>query len=620
MSDAILPSDPAAEPGLMRAPVRGAASSTAIAEEATFRSFANCYLREVDAGRRVVHALGDGAIAPAIEWSAARAHLVLRAELIGWSACGPLRFGRIWAKAPDADAWRLVEPVTAVLALAHELYGAAGAGDRATELDLVARLIDSCRAMARALGRCPAPGDDAPFIAAEQGLAFGHFMHPTPKSRDGLSFWQEKAYAPEGGGRFQLAWFAVDAALIREDSAANRPATALLADLLGDAADRLGAGPGEILLPAHPLQAEALRLDPEVAAALAAGRIRPLGHAGPAFTATSSVRTVYSAEQRLMLKFSLPVRITNSLRVSRRHELAAGVAMARLFRSAGIAADLPNFTVIHDIAFATLDLGDRPESGFEVILRENPFTVGAEQGIAMVAALTAEPLPGERSRLAGCVERAALRAGIRRDRAALAWFDAYLAVTLDPLVRLYDRHGIALEAHQQNTLVDVSAGFPSRGFYRDNQGFYLSAERRAALCRLLPDLAAIDGLFFDDAEIARRFSYYLVVNQLFAVVSRMAADGLADEPALLARLGRRLDALAATLHGPGRAFVRLLLDSPVIAVKANLGLRARGVDELEARDGAGVYVTMPSPLYGAAARADPSRIADAFPGGARAIA
>ena len=74
-------------------------------------------------------------------------------------------------------------------------------------------------------------------------------------------------------------------------------------------------------------------LDTAVRVLVRSGDIRHLGPAGPLFTATSSVRTVYCQDSAWMPKFSLPVRITNSKRVNRRHELEAGVAVDGRLRS-----------------------------------------------------------------------------------------------------------------------------------------------------------------------------------------------------------------------------------------------------------------------------------------------
>src|SRR5690606_35061336 len=102
-------------------------------------------------------------------------------------------------------------------------------------------------------------------------------------------------------------------------------------------------------------------------------------------------------------------------------------------------------------------LPGRSESGFEVIFRENPFTAGADEAIT-VAALTADPVPGQRSRLARIIDGLAKASGDTRAEVARRWFTLYLDCALIPLVTLYDELGVALEAHQQNSLIDVTEG------------------------------------------------------------------------------------------------------------------------------------------------------------------
>jgi spermidine-citrate ligase len=239
-----------------------------------------------------------------------------------------------------------------------------------------------------------------------------------------------------------------------------------------------------------------------------------------------------------------------------------------------------------------------------VIFRENPYRGEAGHGVVSLAALTAPALPGDVSRLCAVVERAAREAGLCREDAALRWFDRYMDCALSSLVRLYDKTGIALEAHQQNMLIDVSRGWPTKVIYRDSQGFYLSKRHEASLCAALPDLSAIADLFYPETEIRRRFGYYLVVNQVFAVIHRLGAEELADEDSLLQRLRAHLRSEMKTLHGSGLDFVRHLLDSRTLTTKANLGARVAGIDELEGGAGASLYREMPNPLhpasYGAA--------------------
>ncbi|TIM54337.1 MAG: rhizobactin siderophore biosynthesis protein rhbC, partial [Mesorhizobium sp.] len=112
--------------------------------------------------------------------------------------------------------------------------------------------------------------------------------------------------------------------------------------------------------------------------------------------------------------------------------------------------------------------------------------------------------------------------------------------------------GVALEAHQQNSLLDLSQqGLPSRYLYRDSQGFYLSNSFRARWYGLVPEVVQIRSLFFDDREIRERLSYYLIVNQIFSVIARAGHDGLASEAELLAMLRARLKKLGQELTGAG---------------------------------------------------------------------
>ncbi|NEW86977.1 rhizobactin siderophore biosynthesis protein rhbC [Rhodopseudomonas sp. WA056] len=569
-----------------------------IAERATFQSFANCYRREVDPG--VSSALGPerGERQNYIEWSCPMAAATLRAEIERNSLCGPLRFGRVFICRAQENAWREIAPLRALYLMVQECYAAMGVeradGLRDEEAELLGRVLTSYHCMVDSLQRAPGPGS-LNFIDCEQSLVFGHWLHPTPKSRQGMTDWQRPAYAPEHRGRFRLAFFAADAALLRRGEADDVSLPGIL-DALIPPDQRPVLRSDEALIPLHPLQAEAVMLDPAIAELVAQGRLRRLGAIGAEFSATSSVRTVYNPDVPWMLKFSLPVRITNSLRVNRMPELRAGVAMSQLFTRAEAAARHPRFKLIRDPAYLTLDLPGRRESGFEVIFRENPFTTGNEHSGVAVAALTADPPPGARSRLERIVRELAARSNETVGSTSRRWFSAYLDCALDPLVRIYDELGVAFEAHQQNALLDVSSGLPTIFYYRDNQGFYLSNAHRDRLTALVPETADIGGLYFDDRVIQERFGYYLIVNQVCSVIARMGQDRLIDEEALLAILCERLDHLGRELTGVGAEFAAGLLDRPTVAAKANLLTRMLDIDELEAEDGRAIYVQLPNPL------------------------
>ncbi len=568
------------------------------AEAASFKAFLNCYIREVAAGERVPLRSETPSW---LVFDLPRSFARLRVEIEYWSLTGPHVFGALSLCNAETGAWRMASVSEVLPMLVSECFAKTGMIDSYKFPELMRRVLnsyDQIRQYCRDESESDAAKPD--FLKAEQALRFGHWLHPTPKSREGMTDWHQKIYAPERGGRFRLTFFAADRSITVSGSADGRDVGELLAELpdLDIAAFKLK--PGEMLIPMHPLQAEALRLRPEVQRLSQAGLLRDLGTAGAAFTATSSVRTVYADNCPWMLKFSLPVTITNSLRVNLLHELEAGVLMTRLLRKTGFLDGEDRFSIIHDPAYLTLTLPGQSESGFEVILRENPFVGTAKAAIVNIAALTADPLPGSNSLLRNVVGDLARKRGTSKTDAAQTWFGAYLNCALRPAIALYDRFGIALEAHQQNSLLDISDGMPTRYYFRDNQGYYISDRYVDQLTALEPGIKSTKALCFPESEIHQRFCYYLIINQIFSVISRLGQDGLADEASLLSQLRKTLQDDVQRRSGTARRFIKFLLETPDLTAKANLLTRIHDLDELEAENEKAVYVRLTNPLISSA--------------------
>ncbi|MFJ2723227.1 IucA/IucC family protein [Streptomyces collinus] len=493
--------------------------------------------------------------------------------------------------------------------------------------DLVARVADSLRRTAtfiRDRRAHPADGPDL-FLAAEQALLLGHPLHPTPKSREGLTDAEARLYSPELRGSFPLHWMAVAPSLLRTDSAWTErgrplPATELTRRLAGTEPT---LPDGHAVLPLHPWQAREVRHRPTVAALLDSGALRDLGPLGAPWYPTSSVRTVHRTGAPAMLKLSLGLRITNSRRENLRKELHRGVEVHRLLRG-GLAkqwqAAHPGFDIVRDPAWLAVDGPDgRPLSGLDVVIRHNPFTPADD--VSCVAGLVsprplAEPGPHASpsapsaptapdavrrhgSRLAQLVARLAARTGRPVGAVAAEWFLRYLEQVVRPVLWLDSEAGIALEAHQQNTLLLLDPdGWPAGGRYRDNQGYYFRESRRAELDARLPGIGAHSDTFVSDEVTDERFAYYLAVNNVFGLIGAFGSQGLADERLLLAAFRGFLTDVAsgpAALRSPLPA---LLLDSPVLRCKANLLTRLHGLDELVGPvDTQSVYVTIANPLH-----------------------
>ncbi len=596
----------------------------ATADAAGAERLLRCWVRETGA----VPDDEDGR--PVLRLSLAAGGLTLRVPVAYWSPTGTHRFGPAALEgaggpggpgspgaAPGTQGAGTPPVALDAVTLAALLAGETAArtpadrgGDRAAadRADLVARVADSVRRTALFLterrAAPAAPPGTPPFLDAEQALLFGHPLHPAPKSRDGLSDAETRAYSPETRGAFPLHWFAVDHSLLATDSAWTESGRVVPAPVLAARLSAPTPPDGMVALPLHPWQARQLPHRPQVARLLDAGLLRDLGPHGAPWRPTSSLRTVYRPGAPAMLKLSLALRVTNSRREHLRKELLRGVEVHRLLR--GVVgqrwrAAHPRFDIVRDPAWLAVDSpSGAPLPGLDVLLRHVPF--GAAADIGVLAGLTAtRPRPDRPahrpcSRLAELVHRLAARTGRPVTAVAAEWFLRYLDAVVRPVLWLDDRVGIALEAHQQNTLVVLDRdGWPCGGHFRDNQGYYYRESRRAALDRLLPGIGVASDTFVADEVADERLAYYLGVNNVLGLVGALGAQRLADEAVLLAAF-RRFLVRAAADH-PGSALPATLLHRPRLRCKANLLTRLRGLDELVGPVATqSVYVTIANPL------------------------
>lgn len=199
-----------------------------------------------------------------------------------------------------------------------------------------------------------------------------------------------------------------------------------------------------------------------------------------------------------------------------------------------------------------------------------------------------------RSRLADVVGRLSARTGRPTTAVAAEWFLRYLDQVVRPVLWLDGHAGIALEAHQQNTLVLLDPdGWPVGGRYRDNQGYYFRESHRAELESRLPGIGAHSDTFVSDQVTDERFAYYLGINNVLGLIGAFGAQHLADERVLLAALRSFL----TSATGLGSPLPHRLLEAATLRSKANLLTRLHGLDELVGPvDTQSVYVTVTNPL------------------------
>jgi siderophore synthetase component len=445
-----------------------------------------------------------------------------------------------------------------------------------------------------------------PFLAAEQGVRFGHPFHPASKASVGFTAADLDRYAPEVGASFPLHWLAVDPELLAEDrlgtirSLDPPPAVCdAAAALLGARSSAPGAGRATWpLLPCHPWQAEHLAALPAAAGLFAAGRLVALGALGLDVHPTASVRTVWDPASGRQLKLALSVRITNFVRENNPEQLRRSVDASRALAAIGnldAAVDSPAgaFGVL-------LELGSRriiaPEgtpaadaaalgAATGVLYREGPPLAGSASPMAVAALLEPDPIDG----VPPIIRAVQQVAG--SGESGRTWFERYLTLSLRPLTRLILRHGIALEAHTQNSLLALDDGWPVRFLVRDLEGVSLNREHPAVGERFAPLVSAGSPVLYDEPEVWRRFAYFLLVNHLGQLVATLAEHLGPSETELWALAGALL-AEEAVRYGtdPTAVPLRHLLDDAELPAKANL------VSVLEGHGEHPTWIAVPSPL------------------------
>lgn len=560
--------------------------SKRIAENATMQSFLNCYLRET--GNYECTDVFDSFSQHVFisKLSIQKIDLVLPLEY--WSLTDRHLFSfPIYYRVQGEGDLQPLDYVTLVTLIVKEFL--LDQQCKEAEDELIYRVILSCRSIRNYVEGRLEDGEslsrsDVDFIEAEQSLLFGHLLHPTPKSKQGLTEEEDRLYSPERKGEFQLHYFAADEDLVVHDSSRPETAVSIIINELKDGGvdeewiDQLVNEKGKVLIPVHPLQTKELLSRPEVQERIMGGNLEYIGPLGRVYTATSSLRSVYAKQSPYMFKFSVPVKITNSLRINQAKELARGVEVSKLLQTdlgKALKGHFPDFNIIEDPAYINLESSE-DISGFEVVIRDNPFREAAGS-TSLIAGLCQDHPYGGKPRIHSIITEIAVREGRTVEQVSEDWLSRYLSISLDPMMWLFSHYGIALEAHQQNSLVTLKEGYPHRFHYRDNQGYYYSRSKAGKLAILHPGISAISDTTCDDDVAEERFRYYFFFNHLFGLINGFGVSGLIEEENLIRILRTALKKHEGSMSG---GLVESLLYQPVLPCKANLLTRFYDMDEL----------------------------------------
>jgi N2-citryl-N6-acetyl-N6-hydroxylysine synthase len=434
------------------------------------------------------------------------------------------------------------------------------------------------------------------FGEAEQALLVGHAFHPAPKSHEPFSQQQAGRYLPDFAPHFPLRWFAVDKAQLAGDSLhlslqqrLTRFAAENAPQLLSELTDQ------QWLFPLHPWQADYLLEQAWCQQLVEQGLVKDLGEAGTPWLPTTSSRSLYCATSRDMIKFSLSVRLTNSVRTLSVKEVKRGMRLARLAQTGRwqeLQARFPTFRVMQEDGWAGLrDLQGNVMEESLFALRENLIVDQPHSQTNVLVSLTQSAPDGGDSLLAAAVKRLSRRLNITEKQAAHAWVDAYCQQILKPLFTAEADYGLVLLAHQQNILVEMQQDLPVGLIYRDCQGSAFMPHA-AGWLDVIGEAQAEN--VFTREQLLRYFPYYLLVNSTFAVTAALGAAGMDTEVSLMARVRDALDAVRREVTH--KTCLDYVLESPHWNVKGNFFCYLHDHNENTIVDPSVIYFDFGNPL------------------------
>ncbi|WP_227396294.1 IucA/IucC family protein [Jeotgalibacillus aurantiacus] len=283
----------------------------------------------------------------------------------------------------------------------------------------------------------------------DSALSEGHPYHPSFKSRIGFSKKDHRCFGPEHGQSFPV----MIAAFPKENSKQSfADEQSFFRKEFGEKAEYwLKQCPdSHALMPVHPWQWQ--RFEHE----LGAEGVTPIGFTDQHYFASQSVRTLWHPKQN-HLKLSMNMKQTSSLRtIKPENALAAPHISDWLSGIVQSDPDLAGVKMLKEYASCAYESTRFSDGEFSAIWRERPesFCIGNEYVVPMnaLAVVEADDLyPGHWLNRYG----------------AVAWVRQLVQCFVIPVLHLLIKHGVAIEAHAQNSLLVLEDGWPKRIMLRD---------------------------------------------------------------------------------------------------------------------------------------------------------
>ncbi len=437
------------------------------------------------------------------------------------------------------------------------------------------------------------------FIENEQTFLLGHPFHPTPKSRAPLNAEEAQKYAPEFKQDFALKWYLASPEILHQHSAEKFDKNDWSSELIEDKAllhNNSFYKKGYKLFPVHPWQEVQLKKHHYFKHYLDQKLLVPIGESHKSWKATSSLRSVYSETSPYMLKFSLSLKLTNSIRHLLPKEVDRGLQLYDVVHTDKIKPffkEFPQFNIICEPSYLCLkDLSGHLTPESVVICRENPFKGDLAKNKCVLSKLTQDSPFGSRSVLLEFLEQQYGDNKLVIEK----WFNEYLNNVLEPFLILQSNYGVLLGAHQQNLILTLDNNMPTGCYFRDCQGTgYSHLGYKLYSSEVLNIKEENENVVSSEMGHAL-FGYYLIANSTFGVISALSVNHPDLEKKLILNMRKKLNDLKKQgVKDPG--FLNYLLESSEIKFKGNFFCTFKDINENTTINPLSIYTMINNPIH-----------------------
>ncbi len=416
------------------------------------------------------------------------------------------------------------------------------------------------------------------YLDSEMCLLLGHPFHPYPKYKGNIDKNDSSLYSPEINGVFRLFWIEVTDEFFDSNISSQKYIECIKELVKFELGEEFY---GRILIPMHPWQWKKLKAKRKYYK-----KVIEIGLGRNNFYSTSSFRSVYSDSSPLLMKYSMDVEITNSIRHLTKKESLRGELINNVLKNEVI-SKIDKLEVLYEpfyVAFKE-DNGLPIESSIVQFREQFSDKVKLDQLFLLSSLCEFNPISGNCE-----IRKRIFEKFDNFEFGQLTWFEHFLSNIVTPILNLYLKYGVLLGAHMQNIIVELHNDLPNSVIYKDCQGTGFTVEG----ARQLLDNDYNNENILSEDDVNKVFGYYLIVNTVFGVISSISNSDQYIELKLLAKF--RIYLIHLKNKYEGNNFINYLLDSDFIFQKGNLRCCLSQINESTAKNPWTIYNKIKNPL------------------------